>query len=561
VTNTSHQESASFLGIGVPGRLFPKGLLARFLSLAVLFVVELLVVSIWLDTSALDGKGGLAGAVGDFGPHILQSLIVFTSVLLAFGYSKAKNALLQISHRLGDEPIAWHFLAAHAVAMSAFAFLSSLLFARIPLAGVPLVAGTPLALAWLATGLCGIAAAVFTFLPPKILRELVGSAGSAWVYATTAAALTPALVIASKRLWKPATALTFELVRLLLGPFVGEVIHDAATKTIGTQKFEVEIAPGCSGLEGVGLMLIFSVLWLWFFRSDYRFPRALLLIPVGVFVIFLVNAVRIAALILIGDAGAHAVALGGFHSQAGWIAFNGVALGLASMVNRVPWLSSGRKPATAMSGVVTPPDAYLVPFLAILAATMISRATSGSFEWTYPLRFVAAAGALLWFRRKYANLDWRCGWAAPLAGGLVFALWIALERFAGPHVESGVPASLAASPAAARITWLVFRVLAAVITVPIAEELAFRGFLLRRLISADFESVSLKRWSFLAVVGSSVAFGLLHGDRWIAGTVAGLLYAGAQKWRGRIGDAVVAHGITNALIAVWVLWGGHWSLW
>jgi membrane protease YdiL (CAAX protease family) len=53
----------------------------------------------------------------------------------------------------------------------------------------------------------------------------------------------------------------------------------------------------------------------------------------------------------------------------------------------------------------------------------------------------------------------------------------------------------------------------------------------------------------------------MHGDRWIAGTLAGFLYAGAQRWRGRIGDAVAAHSVTNALIAVWVLWGGHWSFW
>ena len=35
------------------------------------------------------------------------------------------------------------------------------------------------------------------------------------------------------------------------------------------------------------------------------------------------------------------------------------------------------------------------------------------------------------------------------------------------------------------------------------------------------------------LAGSSVAFGLLHGDRWIAGTIAALLYAAAQKWRGK----------------------------
>jgi exosortase E/protease (VPEID-CTERM system) len=527
-----------------------------------LFIVELIVVSIWLDTSALDGKGGLAGAVADFGPYTLQSLIVFTTVLLSFGYLKAKNALLAASERRIDLPIEWHFLAAHAGSMAAFAFLSSRLFAQASIAGTPLVASeTPLVLAWLAAGLCGIAFGVSTFIPLKTLRGLVDNTGSAWIYATAAAVFTPAFVIASKLLWKPAAELTFDLVRLLLGPIVGTVIANPATKSIGTPKFTVEIAPSCSGLEGVGLMLMFSVLWLWFFRADYRFPRALLLIPVGVCVIFILNTVRIAVLVLIGDAGARAVALGGFHSQAGWIAFNGVAFGLALMANRVPWFSSTRSPAALTGLVETPPDAYLAPFLAILAAAMISRATSETFEWMYPLRFFAAVGVLLFFRRKYTSIDWRFGWAAPVVGGLVFAVWIALDRYAGPHVESGVPPSLVALPAAARITWLVFRTLAAVITVPIAEELAFRGFLLRRLISADFESVSLRRWSFLAVVGSSVAFGFLHGDRWFAGTIAGFLYAGAQKWRGRIGDAVVAHGITNALIAAWVLWGGHWSLW
>jgi len=100
-----------------------------------------------------------------------------------------------------------------------------------------------------------------------------------------------------------------------------------------------------------------------------------------------------------------------------------------------------------------------------------------------------------------------------------------------------------------------------VVTVPIAEELAFRGFLLRRLISADFDSVSFQRWTLWAVFASSLIFGLLHSDRWIAGSIAGMLYASAQKWRGRIGDAIVAHGVTNALIAVSVLWSGNWSLW
>ena len=59
---------------------------------------------------------------------------------------------------------------------------------------------------------------------------------------------------------------------------------------------------------------------------------------------------------------------------------------------------------------------------------------------------------------------------------------------------------------------------------------------------------------------SSACFGLLH-DRWLAGTLAGFCYALALYRRKQIGDAVLAHGCTNALIAVFVLTQGRWSLW
>ena len=48
-----------------------------------------------------------------------------------------------------------------------------------------------------------------------------------------------------------------------------------------------------------------------------------------------------------------------------------------------------------------PTAAYLVPFLVILGAGMLTGALIGSFEWLYPLRFFAAAGALWVFRTRY----------------------------------------------------------------------------------------------------------------------------------------------------------------
>ena len=50
--------------------------------------------------------------------------------------------------------------------------------------------------------------------------------------------------------------------------------------------------------------------------------------PLGTVAIWLANVVRITALIAIGTWFSADIAAGGFHSQAGWIAFNAVGLGL-----------------------------------------------------------------------------------------------------------------------------------------------------------------------------------------------------------------------------------------
>jgi CAAX prenyl protease-like protein len=97
--------------------------------------------------------------------------------------------------------------------------------------------------------------------------------------------------------------------------------------------------------------------------------------------------------------------------------------------------------------------------------------------------------------------------------------------------------------------------------VPVAEELAFRGFLLRRLSSSDFESVSWTTFAWAPFLISSAAFGIMHGERWLAGTIAGAIFALVQIRRGRIGDAIVAHAVANVLVAAWVLVGGNWQLW
>jgi CAAX prenyl protease-like protein len=94
----------------------------------------------------------------------------------------------------------------------------------------------------------------------------------------------------------------------------------------------------------------------------------------------------------------------------------------------------------------------------------------------------------------------------------------------------------------------------------VVEELAFRGFLLPWLVSPSLDARRARDWSYGAVVLSSVAFGVVHAD-WILGTLAGLAFAAVRLYRGRLGDAVLAHMAANAVVAAAVLFFGRSHLW
>ncbi len=477
-----------------------------------------------------------------------------------FAYLKNKAELGKISAQLAQTPIRWRLLAAHGSAMIAFGGLSSVLYAgRGSESWV-----NPLAAGWLVAGISAIAFAALAFLPWTAWVQMIRDTGHLWAYASIAVILACVVGNMCQRLWQPASFLTFGLTKAFLSPFVSSIVANPATMVIGTPHFRVQIAPQCSGLEGVGLILSFGILWLLLFKRECRFPQSLVLLPLSVAVLFLLNAVRIAALILIGNAGARQIALGGFHSQGGWIAFSAVSVGFCLVSQQVPWFTT-RQPSTESLATTThnPTAAFLLPFTMMLAGGMIASAAAraGSVEWLYPLGFFAAAGTLWIYRKSYASLSWSCDWVAPAIGTIVFVIWIALDRFSNSTNDYEVSVALQASPLVAKVTWITIRVLAAVVTVPLAEELAFRGYLMRRLVSPDFESVSFRSVTGLALLTSSIVFGLLHGRYWIGGSFAGILFGVAVIRRSRIGEAVVAHATANALLAAYVLTYHKWHLW
>jgi CAAX prenyl protease-like protein len=217
--------------------------------------------------------------------------------------------------------------------------------------------------------------------------------------------------------------------------------------------------------------------------------------------------------------------------------------------------------APAPARVLNPVLPYVAPFVALLAAMMATAALSAGFDWLYPVRVLVVVPVFWLFRREYATLTWRWSWEAAAVGVGVFLAWLGLE-LGLPHVDAG-PTLVSRLDALApqwKVIWLVFRVVGSVVIVPVVEELAFRGYLTRRLISADVGSVPLGQFSWFSFVTSSVLFGALHG-RWLAGILAGVAYALVFYRRRCLVDAIVAHAVTNGLIAATVLLGGQWGLW
>jgi exosortase E/protease (VPEID-CTERM system) len=372
----------------------------------------------------------------------------------------------------------------------------------------------------------------------------------------------------TSQFWLPLARVTLDSVHVLMCLFESNIIYEPSKFIVGTERFTVSIAPECSGYEGIGLILAFASVYLFLFRSTLRFPHALLILPIGAVAIWLANILRITALIEVGTRMSSEVARGGFHSQAGWIAFNIVGLGLAILARRTrvfqrPDLANQTaEPVISGASIsgerVSPEAVYLGPLIAIVATTIVTTAFSvGGVDRLYPLRLAAVAVPLWLFRRQYLAMRWSVSWPSVAIGVGVYFLWIARSLISTAPPSEILPT--AALFGAWAVPWVVMRMLGSIVTVPIAEELAFRGFLTRRLISADFSAVPAGSFAWGSFLVSSMAFGVLH-HHWAEGIAAGMLYALAYYRSGSIGDAVLAHGTTNVLLSVQVVMLGDWSI-
>src|SRR5258705_3945710 len=341
-----------------------------------------------------------------------------------------------------------------------------------------------LPLPWIVCGVVSVGLLAGVSVPPaaqvRIARSLswIGLGGLA---VATAAIAGLNAVGEDWPLWEPLSRGTMWLSYHMLGLAFADRIYDPEELILGTSRFSVSVSQYCSGYEGAPLFVVFFAFFLGFWRDRLRFPHALLLLPIGASLAWLMNSVRIALLIVFGTTVSPDMAMKGFHVYAGWPLVCGIALGCVAVGTRMRFFATA--PAAPVRGApgVNPAAVYLGPLLAFTATAMVAGAFSATPEKLYPLRIVPVLGVMWFYRLEQAQLRPTWSWAAVGLGVGAFVLWSALVRLLPIGLgeapgDTPVGAAVLGFAPAWTALWWIARIFGTCVVTPVVEELAFRGY-------------------------------------------------------------------------------------
>ena len=106
------------------------------------------------------------------------------------------------------------------------------------------------------------------------------------------------------------------------------------------------------------------------------------------------------------------------------------------------------------------------------------------------------------------------------------------------------------------------RMATAALLVPVMEELFWRDFLWRTIIAPnDFKLAQVGEWDWKAFVGVSLFFATVHGNWWLTSIIWAMMIGWLLVRTRSLGACIIAHGVTNFLLAIYVLYTRDWAFW
>jgi uncharacterized protein len=186
----------------------------------------------------------------------------------------------------------------------------------------------------------------------------------------------------------------------------------------------------------------------------------------------------------------------------------------------------------------------------------------------YPVRVVATAIVLGVVSRRVVSFRAVAPVLSIGIGIAVFVIWIAPDALFGyrhhwlfGNAITGRPESSTSAAAQSSRLFVAWHLLGSSLVVPVVEELFWRAWLMRWLIQSDFEKVALGTYAPMAFWVTAVMFASEHGSYWEVGLAAGIIYNWWMIRTKSLADCVLAHGVTNAVLSIYVLATAQWQYW
>ncbi len=210
---------------------------------------------------------------------------------------------------------------------------------------------------------------------------------------------------------------------------------------------------------------------------------------------------------------------------------------------------------------------YVAPFAVFLACMGLEKSVFHT-QHLYPVRCLATIAAIAIFSRPYLSFRPTRAMGSIAIGIGVFVIWIAPDALFGYRhfwlFENSIMGSSASTIAPADqsdVFFLACRAFGSTILVPILEELFWRGWLMRWLINPDFMKVKLGTYTPLAFWVTAILFASEHGPYWEVGLGAGIIYNWWMVRTRSMADCMLAHAVTNGILAAYVVATGAWRYW
>ena len=174
--------------------------------------------------------------------------------------------------------------------------------------------------------------------------------------------------------------------------------------------------------------------------------------------------------------------------------------------------------------------------------------------------------ALVFCRKVWSDIkpDAHMGISGFIVGILTLLLWIVIDSktphfaFLGKRVAFN-PFEVIANPTN-RALFLFTRFYGLSLMVPLMEELFWRSFLLRYVTKPEYQTLRVGEFSWGAFAIVAGLFGFVHPE-WLAAIVFAAIIGLFLRRTQSLFACIVAHGVCNLGLGIYVIATGSWGLW